>query len=248
MKLHTSPLFFFSIGLLCYGVYILSSSPAEYEYLEEKISGLIWISAGALSLLIYGIFRVTFKKRAKRQRIVEFILVSVILFTLYKKNGGHQFTLPHNYQGYVIILYGVDKAPKLKRPFYSNRTYVKIPSNGVVFTSSKRDQNYSHSSIFLDSTLGDIENLPERFKRFGLHYKSSTLTCYSDPHSIDIWVVGNTSTVSNDSNWTISLGKKIKRFVHHPRQVSLLLTRGLASWRLYEYVLIDITLLSDISN
>ena len=34
----------------------------------------------------------------------------------------------------------------------------------------------------------------------------------------------------------------------HENNVNSITTRGLASWRLYEYILIDITLLSDISN
>ncbi len=162
MRLQTSPLFFFSIGLVCYGVFRLRSIPAEYEYMGETALGLIWIGAGILSLIIHGIFRLTFKEQVRRQRLVELMLVLTILFTLYKKNGGHQFILPHNYQGYVIILYGVDKAPKLRRPFYSNKTYVKIPSNGIVFTSSMPDRNYSHSAIFLDSSLGNIENFQRR--------------------------------------------------------------------------------------
>lgn len=211
MNLKPTPLFLASIGFVCYGIYKLFSVPPEYEYLEEKIWAIVIIGAGVLSLILYSIFRIAFKKNVGKQCVVELILVSAVLFILYKKNGSYQFCLPNNYKGWVVILYGVEDAPKLKRPFYSNKTYVQVPLNGVILTSSMPEKSYLHSTIILDSTLSNIVDQNKGLNRIGIHYKSNTLTCYSGTHYVAIWAVTNEAEAKwpNERESQIALEEKL---------------------------------------
>ena len=124
-------------------------------------------------------------------------------------NGKYKFTLPQNYQGYVIIAYGIDSTPPLKRPLYSNKTYVTIPSSGIVVTSSMPDRRINESAIFIDSGLGNIENLPGQNQRFGFHYGSKTLICGDALHKIEIWVVTKESIWSDQKDSIYGLERKL---------------------------------------
>lgn len=72
-------------------------------------------------------------------------------------------------------VYGVDDAPRLKTRFYSNKIKMVVPRSGILFTSSLPNDNYSDPPVFLDSTLGTIEDMPKPFKRHSAPVLADTL-------------------------------------------------------------------------
>ena len=152
--------------------------------------------AGIFGLVIYAILRATLKKKVWTQVGIEAILIIGILYFGYKKYGIYEFHLPHNYRGYVIVVYGVYKAPKLKTPFFSNKIKFKVPLSGIILTSSIPNANYSQPAVFLDSTLGEIHKLPVPLKRHDLPLSSDTLKCGNKNYLFDIWII------KDEPNWS----------------------------------------------
>lgn len=152
--------------------------------------------AGIVGLVIYAILRATLKTKVWTQVGIETILIIGVLYFGYKKSGIYEFRLPHNYRGYVIVVYGVDNAPKLKIPFYSNKIKFKVPLSGIILTSSLPNDNYSDPAVFLDSTLGEIHMLPAPFKRHDLPLSSDTLKCSDKNYLFDIWII------KDEPNWS----------------------------------------------
>lgn len=105
--------------------------------------------------------------------------------------------LPHNYRGCYFLVYGVDNAPKLKTPFYSNKIKFQVPESGIILTSSSPNDNYSDPAIFFDSTLGEIHKLTPPFKRYDLILSSDTLKCGNQEYLwYHIWII------KDEPNWS----------------------------------------------
>jgi hypothetical protein len=152
MKFKPTPLFIVSIGLILFGLYMLLFVDPGEEGWGTLFTMMIG-GAGIAGLVIYVIFRATFKTKVWTQAGIEIILIISVLYFGYKKNGHYEFHLPHNYRGYVLLVYGVDHAPKMKKPFYTNKIKLSIPVSGIILTSSSPNDNYINPAVFLDSTL-----------------------------------------------------------------------------------------------
>jgi hypothetical protein len=187
-QLKPTPLFIISIGLILYGLYILFFVDAGAEGWGTLFAFVIG-GAGILGLIIYAILRVTLKRRIWTQVGIEIILIVGLIYLSYRKSGIYEFNLPHNYRGYVVVVYGVDKAPRLRTPFYSNKIKFNVPLSGIIVTSSLPNENYSDPAVFLDSTLGKIAELPEPYKRHDIPYSTDTLKCGDKNYLIDIWFI-----------------------------------------------------------
>lgn len=194
-RLKPTPLLIVSIGLILYGLYMFFFvDPGEEGW--GTLFALVIGGAGIVGLIIYAILRVALKTRIWRQVGIETILIVGLLYFGYRKSGIYEFNLPHNYRGYVVVVYGVDKAPRLRTPFYSNKIKFNVPSSGIIVTSSLPNDNYSDPAVFLDSTLGNINDLPEPYKRHDIPYSTDTLNCGDKNYLIDIW------HIKDQPNWT----------------------------------------------
>jgi hypothetical protein len=94
-------------------------------------------------------------------------------------------------------VYGVDNAPKLRTRFYSNKVTFQVPGSGIILTSSSPNENYTDPAIFLDSTIGEIQELPSSMKRHDLPLSSDTLKCGNEKFLYDIWII------KNEPNWSV---------------------------------------------
>jgi hypothetical protein len=195
MKFKPTPLFLVSIGLLLYGLYMLIFVDPGEEGWGTLIAMVIG-GAGIAGLVVYAILRAALKTKIWIQVGIETVLIIGVLYFGYKKSGFYEFHLPHNYRGYVIVVYGVDNASKLKTPFYSNKIKLKVPSSGIILTSSLPIDNYSDPAVFLDSTFGEIHKLPVPLKRHDLPLSSDTLKCGKKNYLYDIWII------KDEPNWS----------------------------------------------
>jgi len=188
MKLKPTPLFLVSIGLILYGVYMLIFvDPGEEGW--GTLFAMVIGGAGIAGLVVYAVLRAALKTKIWTQVGIETILIIGALYFGYRKSGIYEFHLPHNYRGYVIVVYGVDNASKLKTPFYSNKIKFQVPLSGIILTSSLPNDNYSDPAVFLDSTLGEIHRLPVPLKRYDLPLSSDTLKCGNKNYLFDIWII-----------------------------------------------------------
>jgi hypothetical protein len=193
-QLKPTPLFIISIGLVLYGLYVLIFvDPGEEGW--GTLFAIVIGGAGVVGLMVYAILRATLKKKLWTQVGIETILIAGLFYIGYRKSGIYEFHLPHNYRGYVIVVYGVDNAPKLKTPFYSNKIEFNITSSGIIVTSSLPNDNYSDPAVFLDSTLGEIHKLPKPYTRHDIPYSTDTLECDGKNYLVDIWLI------KDEPNW-----------------------------------------------
>ena len=64
--------------------------------------------------------------------------------------------VPHNFHGYIILVYGVDKKPKLQtNNLLSPNIDITVPESGIIFTSNKLRK----SIVIIDSSHGKIKTL-----------------------------------------------------------------------------------------
>lgn len=188
MRLKPTPLFLISVGLILYGTYtLLFVDPGEEGW--GTLAAMVIGGAGVIGLIVYAILRAIFNTKIWKQVAIEAILIAGLLFFYYRTSGSYQFRLPHNYRGYVILIYGVDNASKLKTPFYSNKIKLNVPASGIILTSSFPNDNYSDPAIFLDSTIGKIQKLSASLKRYDLPLSSDTLKCGDKNYLYDIWII-----------------------------------------------------------
>ena len=195
-KIRPTPLFIISIGLILVGLYLLISGDKGEEG-WGYLSALVFIGLGGAGLFVYVSLRSIFKAKIWRQSFAEIALILILLYIGYKRKGSYLFQLPHNYRGYVILVYGIEKAPKLKKTFYSNKTKIAVPASGIMLTSSLPDDNFNELPIFSDSTLGKIERLPPSLKRYSIPYSTEKMVCGNKNYMISMWLI------KDEPNWSV---------------------------------------------
>jgi len=194
-RLTPTPLLIISIGLIFYGVYMLIFvDPGEEGW--GSVIALVSGGMGIFSFIVHTILRVLFKTKIWTQVGIETVLILGILYFGYTKSGAFQFQLPHNYRGYVILVYGVDNTPKLRTRFYSNKIKLKVPESGIILTSSYPNDNYSDQALFFDSTLGEIYKRSPLLTRHSIPLSSDTLNCGNRNYLYDIWII------KDEPNWS----------------------------------------------
>lgn len=195
MKIRPTPLLLAALGLLLWGIYVLIFvDPGEEGW--GILAGMVLVGLGIAALMIHFVFGFIFKTKVWRQVIVESVLILAVLFLGYKKSSYYQFTLPHNYRGYVILVYEVNGAPRLKTPLYTNKAKFKVPLNGIILTSGRAPGNFNDPAVFHDSTLGNIEYLKGSLRRYDLPLSSDQINCQGKTYNYDIWII------KDEPNWS----------------------------------------------
>jgi hypothetical protein len=196
MKLRPSLLFITSVAIVLYGLYILFFvDPGEEGW--GSIVALGICGAGLLGLIIFGVLKAAFGGKVLAQLAIETLLIAGLIFYEYKNKGKYEFQLPHNYHGYVIVVYGVEKAPRLSKQILSNRIKIQVPPSGIILTSSGLSKNhYSDVPLFDDSILGEIQTLPAPFRRFSIPLTTDTLQCMSGKYGYKLWLI------KDQPNWS----------------------------------------------
>ena len=152
-------------------------------------AAFLFTSVGVAGLVIYAILRAILKTRIWVQVGIEIILIGTLVFLGYRKTGNYVFSLPHNFRGYVVLVYGVNKVQGPVTPLYSNKLRFTVPSSGIILTSYLPGSNYNDPAIFLDSTLGETDKLPDPYKRYGIPHSTNPLKCGDRNYKVDVWII-----------------------------------------------------------
>jgi len=182
MKLKFTPLLILSIVLILLGIpFILTLVGGNLG----PLVGMLIIAAGLICLLSYFFLRKVFQTKVKNQVITELLLISIILLIYYRGHDNVILHIPKNFQGYVMLVYGVDKKPKLKSiNILSPNIDLTIPQSGIIFTSTK----FPKSVIIIDSSRGELKTV---HPGYGLPSASDTLSCGNKNYTLDVFVIGN---------------------------------------------------------
>jgi hypothetical protein len=93
--------------------------------------------------------------------------------------------IPKNFNGYVILVYGVDGKPKLEsNNILNSNVDITVPTSGIILTSDKFPKN----TIIIDSSDVKIKTLQPGYD---IPTAIDTLACGDKKYALNIFVVGN---------------------------------------------------------
>ena len=131
------------------------------------------------------------KEKFLNQIIIELVLIIIIVFCVYRKNEKILLHLPENFTGDIIVVYEVDKAPKLESTsFFNPNIHVKVPENGKIFTSNNRKYNI----IIIDSSKGKINKIKPGYD---IAFLCETLQYNGKKYFIDRYPFKSQSSANN---------------------------------------------------
>lgn len=204
MKLKATPLIITTTALVAFGIYCIFSGsnlgPPE---------GFIFIFFGGVILLPHFLFRMIFKTNVWRQVIAELVLLSVVYFFMYKFNGKIILHPEKNYKGYIYVVYGVDKAPKLKtKNIFEHNIDVGVNADGLVLTSGKRPRGWFNRVTVSDSSNGKITFLEPGYD---IVFANDTLRCGGKKYLVDVFLMGKQSPQWRFVTDTLNRSAKMKQ-------------------------------------
>jgi hypothetical protein len=172
-RIKPTPLFIISIGLILFAIYTLLffKDPEGWGIL----GAIIFVSGGLIGLIIYLVLRVLCKTKVWTQIILEIIIIASLIFYDFKRDSFKEIEIPTNFNGFVLIIYGVQNSPKLTIPFYSNKVKLNIPESGIISTSS--DIN----DIKITRVSDD--------KTYNSPYQNDSVVCNGKKYAAEIWLV-----------------------------------------------------------
>jgi len=181
MKLKLTPL------IIVAGISILFGSYVMFFGKGGNLGGLVLIIsifiAGVCLLLYFG-FRKLFKTKIWRQVLLELLLIIIVGYFYYKKNGRLVLHVPANFTGYIIVVYGADKKSELPAPgLLKANIDITVPDSGVILTSSTRDKGIT----VIDSSQGEIRSIEAGY---GIPFASDKLNCGNKNYDLDVLVFG----------------------------------------------------------
>ena len=181
MKLKFTPLIIVAVISILYGLYIFLSGQGG------NLGGLVLLISffiGAICLLLYFGFRKLFKTKIWKQVITELVLIIIAASFYYKENGRLVLHVPPHFKGYIIVVYGADKKPKLPAPGLVKADIdITVPNSGIILTSSRRTKTIS----VIDSSDNETK-LSEA--GYGIPISSDALNCGNKKYDLDVLVFG----------------------------------------------------------
>jgi hypothetical protein len=182
MKLKLTPTLIVSIILILFGIYFILSGIGGN--LGPPV-GMIIIGVGLIFLLLHFLLRKVFKTKIRNQFITELLLLILIGFFYFKNNEKVILHIPKNFQGYIILVYGVDGEPKLEsNNIFNSNVDITVPTSGIILTSNKFPKN----TVIVDSSDEKIKTLQPGY---GIPTANDTLRCGDEKYVLDIFVFGN---------------------------------------------------------
>ena len=184
MKLKFTPLIIVAIiAILCAFYVLLSGSGGNLVGLFVIILGFI---AGICGLFYFA-FRKIFKTKIGKQVIAEIVLISLVAFIYFKKNGRLVLHLPVHHNKYIVVVYGVDAMDKLSSPgFLKANIDVTVPNSGIILTSSQRTKAIS----VIDSSYHTVRLIEAGY---GIAISSDTLNCGHYTYNLDVLALEGSS-------------------------------------------------------
>ncbi len=181
MKYKITPLLIISIGLVLIAIYYMVSG--EGGNLGGLVVLLSIFIAGICFTLYYFSGKI-FKTNLWQQFIAESLLVVIAVFIYYRINERIFLHLPQNFQGHIIVVWGVEKKPKLKtRNIFSPKIDINVPESGIIFTSNK----YGKSIVLVDRSDGVVKKVKPGY---GIPIAHDTLRCGNNQYTLSIIIIG----------------------------------------------------------
>jgi hypothetical protein len=182
MKFRITPLLILSIALILFGIpFILNLIGGN---LGPPV-GMLLIVVGLICLLLHFILGKFFKTKFRNQFIAELSLIIIIGLIYYRYNEKVILHLPKKFQGYITLVYGADKKPKLQgNNILTPNIDLTVPPSGIILTSSK----YSKSFIVVDSSYGEIKTF---HPGYGIPFEIDSLTCGNKKYNLNVLFIGN---------------------------------------------------------
>lgn len=181
MKYKITPLLVVSIVLILLGIYfILPTSDSNLA----PLAGFLLVIAGISCLIPYFLLRTIFKTKIRVRIIIELCLLITGVFIYYQATEKIVLHVPHNFQGPILMIYGVDKKPELKaKHFFSRNIDITVPESGIIITSNKQGENI----MIADSSEGKVKMM---MPGYGIPFLTDTLQCGVNQYILNILVVG----------------------------------------------------------
>lgn len=178
MKLKITPLFIASIGVIIFGFFYVFY---RIDTTLGPLAGMLLMFLGVLCLGVYFILRIVFRTLLWLQLLAEIVLIIIVAFSSYKLSGKVLLHVPANFKGNILLIYGVDKKPKLKPSSFFNRNIdVVVPPSGIIFISNKFAEKYFNNLLIIDSLHSRAFE-----PGYNVPYAIDTLKCSSKHYSYE---------------------------------------------------------------
>ena len=191
-----TPLLIISIGTIIYAAYLLVFNNNVHDPEGWSILAAISFFVGAIiGLTLYFILRVVFKKKMWTQVVTELLIITAFVFFVYKETGYKSLEASPNYNGFVMLIYGVGNAPKLSKPIFSNKIEIKIPKSGIVVTSSSSQDFIKEGYKFANEQSYVV-------------YPNDTIKCNDKKYIAEVWLLKSSSNWNNKDDSIYGLKQK----------------------------------------
>jgi hypothetical protein len=149
MRFKISPLFAASIGVVIFGFFYIFY---QIDSSLGPLAGILLMFCGFLCLGIYFILCIVFRTKFWLQFLSEIVLIILISFSSYKMSGKVLLHIPAKFNGNIMLVYGVDKRPKLRSlSFFYRNIDVVVPPSGIVLIANKYAPKYFNNLLIIDS-------------------------------------------------------------------------------------------------
>jgi len=186
MKLRPTPLVLTAAALGCLGIFYIFSG----SNLGPPV-GFIVILLGGLCLGLYFALQSIFKTKIWTQVAIELVLLFIVCAVIYKFDGKVILRPKRNFQGYIYVVYEVDKQPELKlKNIFRHNIDVAVPDSGIVLTSSPSPDGFMVKLAVADSTKKEVKVM---LPGYGIVYAMDTIQCGDKQYRADVFYKGNLS-------------------------------------------------------
>jgi hypothetical protein len=203
MKYKPTPLNISSVIVIGFTIYAAINPGSE----GWGILGLIYIFPFALLGLFIDFLIQKFSKRYVWVLISEFILIGLLVFGYFLTERKKILILPNNFNNHIVIIYGIETAPRLPISFLTWNYIVKIPKNGILLTSTKVEDDFSETKMITSTGIelnSDKTNLGfVKFSNSEIKFKGKTYNFVS-------WKVDSISCCGYSSKDMDSLKVKLE--------------------------------------
>lgn len=185
MKLRYTPLTLAAIALLLYAVYAIATADYGNPQPWGAVLGAMAAIAGVLAFAIdWALHR--YVKNKLLITISGLLLIGGTYAFLSRDVPVKTIVLPEGFKGHCTIVYGVKGAPQLA----DNGTIIKLPSSGVLFTSTRLPQVFERTE-FKTSTGQLLNNSPNAAELHAHPFDGGKFVCAESIWEYETWLLNH---------------------------------------------------------
>ncbi|WP_299534568.1 hypothetical protein [Ulvibacterium sp.] len=210
MKYRPTILNIASLGLMVWSHYTYWTSKSTDVEGWGMLALIVLTGAGILGLVIDAIIQ-----RFSNNWLLTNVIGILILAGHYIFNLWHSrekiIILPDNYKGHITIVYGVENTEPL---FKSNLNFgyeVKIPTSGILFTSTKENNDVSRTKVIMRNGV-KLNTSSDPKALHALLSGRGNFDCNGKNWEYRSWHISNKNWWSSNSDSDTTSVKKIKNY------------------------------------